>query len=131
MKSEKFALLIIAALHLAVQVTHSYGHAIAGVQNTLLQILFILLVVTVMPWTAVYVAWKMSMRIGSAIFTLSMAASFLFGYFLHFVIDSPDLLTNIIDAHRNIFFYSAMNLALLEFVGAFFGLYVFFRSPPG
>ena len=128
-KAEKFTLLIIATLHLALQLIHSYSHAVSGVQNTSLQQLFILLVVTIMPWVAVYVAWNMSMRNGSAIFSLSMAASFLFGYVLHFVINTPDLHLNVLEEHRGLFFHSASLLALLEFVGASFGVYFFARSP--
>ena len=129
MRAEKLTLLIIAALHLAAQIIHSYSHAVSGVQNTSLQLLFILLVVTIMPWAAVYVAWNRSLRKGSAIFSLSMAASFLFGYILHFVINTPDLHMNVMEEHRSLFFHSAFGLALLEFAGTLFGIYLFARNP--
>lgn len=128
MKSEKVALLIIAIFHLAAQAVHNHAHVIADVRNTLTELLFIIIVVTVMPWVAIVVAWKFSIRKGAAIFSLSMAASFLFGYFLHFVVDGPDLHSNVIHHHNSIFFHSAMLLALLEFAAFIFGLYVFLRS---
>ena len=64
---------------------------------------------------------------GSALFSLSMAASFLFGYFFHFVIGSPDLYSNVVGEHRGIFFHSAVILSLLEFSGFVLGLYVLIR----
>ena len=56
-----------------------------------------------------------------------MVAAFIFGYLLHFVIDSPDLHSNVIGEHKSVFFNSALNLALIEFVGFVFGAYVFAR----
>ena len=106
-KHDRAALLIIAALHLATQVAHNFAHIAAEVRNTLPELLFILLVVTVMPWTAILVAWRTNVRMGALIFSLSMAASFLFGYFLHFVVDSPDLHSNVVDKHRSVFLHSA------------------------
>ena len=98
-RSEAIALLVVAALHLIVGMVHHYAHVIAGVQNTMLELLFILLVVAIAPWAAVYVAWKRNLRTGAALFSLSMAASFLFGYLLHFVIDSPDHHAKVMKIH--------------------------------
>ncbi len=125
MKYEKLALLTIAVLHLIVQVIHGYSHVAADVQNTPLQLVFILLFITIAPLVAVYIVWKGNIRKGAGLFTLSMVAAFLFGYFLHFVIDSPDLHSNVIGEHKSVFFHSALNLALFEFVGFVFGTYVF------
>lgn len=128
MKSENLTLFIIAALHLLVQGTHGYSHIVTDVQNTLPQLIFIVLVVTVMPLAAVYIVLKGNIRKGAGIFALSMAAAFLFGYFFHFVMNSPDLHSNVIGGHKSVFFHSAFNLALIEFVGFFFGTYVFVCS---
>ncbi len=117
-------LLAIAVLHLVVQSTHGYSHVVAGVQNTSLQLIFIVLVITIAPWAAIYIIWKGNIRKGAGIFALSMVAAFLFGYLLHFVIDSPDLHSNVIGEHKSVFFHSALNLALIEFVGFVFGAYV-------
>lgn len=57
-RSEAVALLVIAALHLIVGVVHHYAHVIADVQNTALELLFILLAITIAPWAAVYVVWR-------------------------------------------------------------------------
>ena len=112
-----------AILHLAMQVTHGYSHVAAGVPLTAFQQLFIVAVVTVAPFAAVYVYWKLDRRRGAGLFAVSMGAAFLFGYLLHFVIDSPDLHSNVTGQHASMFFHSALGLALTEFVGCFFGAY--------
>ena len=72
---------------------------------------------------AVYVYWKLDRRRGAGLFAVSMGAAFLFGYLLHFVIDSPDLHSNVTGRHRDMFFHSALGLALTEFLGFSFGAY--------
>ena len=128
-KFEPLTLLAIALLHLAVGVTHGYGHIVADVPNTVLQQAFIVIVVTLLPLVAVLVAFRRSVRLGAVLFSASMAASFMFGYLLHFVIDSPDLHSNVIGEHEAIFFHSALNLALFEFVGFATGLLIAIRKP--
>jgi|AP95_1055475.scaffolds.fasta_scaffold491629_1 hypothetical protein len=54
-----------------------------------------------------------------------MLAALLFGYTLHFVINSLYLHSNAIGEFNNFFFHSALNLVIIEFVGFVFGVYVF------
>ena len=110
-------LLAVAALHLMVGGVHQYAHNVADVQTTALQTLFIVVVATVAPWAAVYVAWRWNRRVGCGLFSVSMGAAFLFGFLLHFVIDGPDLHTNVPAAHRSVFLHSAWALALVEVIG--------------
>ena len=67
-------------------------------------------------------AWCRSVRFGAGLFAASMTAAFLFGYLLHFVIDSPDLHSNVVGDHESVFFHSALSLALIELVGFAYGL---------
>jgi len=60
----------------------------------------------------------------AGLFSLSMFAAFLFGYSFHFVIDSPDSYSNVVGEYASVFFHSALNLAILEFVGFVFGAYI-------
>ena len=117
-----WVLLSIAVVHVAVQATHAYSHLIAEVPNTALQQVFIVVVVTLGPLAAVLVAWRRNLRLGAGLFAASMVAAFLFGYLLHFVIDSPDLHSNVADDHEAVFFHSALSLALIELVGFAYGL---------
>ena len=109
-------------------VVHHYAHVVADVRNTPLQLLFILLVVTIAPWATVYLAWRRTVKIGAAVFSLSMAASLAFGLVLHFVIDSPDLHSNVAPGHGAVFLHSALGLAVVEFTGFVRGVHVWFRG---
>ena len=126
-KSDTVALVVVATLHLIAQGIHSYSHTIAGVENSLPERLFILFIVTVLPWIAIFVSWRFDVGKGAALFALAMVASFLFGYSLHFVIDGPDLHSRVVEQYRSVFFHSAAGLALLEFSGFVLGLYVLAR----
>ena len=98
-RSDGLVLLALALLHLAAQVAHGYGHVAAGVPLTAFQQLFVVVIVTVAPLAAVYAYWKLDRRRGAGLFAVSMGAAFLFGYLLHFVIDSPDLHANVTGEH--------------------------------
>ena len=126
-RSDSLALLAIALLHLAAQVAHGYSHVAAGVALTAFQQLFVIVIVTVAPLCAVYAYWKLDSQRGAGLFAVSMGAAFLFGYLLHFVIDSPDLHANVAGEHSALFFHSALVLALTEFLGFFFGAYLVVR----
>ena len=119
---EQFTLAGIAALHLGVGLTHTYSHMAADVPIPAAQQVYIAIVVTLLPLAAVWLALRRSLRLGAALFAASMYASFVFGYLLHFVIDSPDLHSNVTGDSAGVFFHTALNLALIEFVGFAFGL---------
>ena len=121
MKSEIAILAVIAGLHLIVGAVHHYAHVAAGVENTPLELVFIVLVVTIAPWATICLAWKKTLKVGAALFSLSMAASLAFGLILHFGIDGPDLHSNVAPEHGTLFLHSALALALVEFVGFAFG----------
>ncbi len=112
----------IAALHLGVGLTHTYSHAAADVPIPAVHQVYIVIVVTLMPLAAVWLAFRRSLRLGVALFAASMYASFVFGYLMHFVLDSPDLHSNIVGDSAGVFFHTALSLALVEFVGFAFGL---------
>ena len=120
----------IAVVHLAAQAAHAYSHSVAEVSNTALQQMFIVVVVTLGPLTAWLVAWRRSLRLGAGLFAASMVAAFGFGYLLHFVIDSPDLHSNVVGEHAGVFFHSALGLAIIEFVGFGCGMAAALRKTP-
>ena len=75
MTSEITSLVVVAALHLITGTVHQYAHVVADVQSSPLQLLFLLLVVTITPWVAIYLAWRRTVTLGAALFSFSMAAS--------------------------------------------------------
>lgn len=121
-RSEVSILMLFASLHLVAQIAHGYSHNAANVDLTLSQLVFVVLVITILPWLAVVVAWKRNVTSGASLFALSMAASFLFGYIGHFVLDSPDLYSNVFGQYSGTFFHTALVLALLEFSGLIVGV---------
>ncbi|MXW61889.1 MAG: hypothetical protein F4003_08940 [Acidimicrobiaceae bacterium] len=125
---EQLTLLAVALVHVVVQLAHGYSHIVADVPNTAVQWVFILTVIVVLPLVAVAVAFRRDVRLGASLFAVSMLASFFFGYLLHFVIDSPDLHSNVVGEHESIFFHSALNLALIELVGFVSGLLIAIRK---
>ena len=129
MRFEQVTLLVLALVHLVVQLTHGYSHIEADVSLSAIQQVFIYVVTTFMPLAAVYVALRKDVRLGASLFAVSMAAAFLFGYLAHFVIDSPDLHSNVVGDYADFFFHSALNLAILEFVGFAFGFTIATRKP--
>ena len=128
MTSEITSLVVVAALHLITGAVHHYAHVVADVQNSLLQLIFILLVVTTAPWAAIYLAWRRTVTLGAALFSFSMAASLAFGLILYFAIDGPDLRSNVAPEHGAVFLYSATGLAAVEFTGFVLGVQIWFRG---
>ena len=117
-RSDIASLAIAAALHLVIGGVHQYAHAVAEVESSPpLQVLFNVLGVTTAPWAAIWLAWRRYLTIGAVIFSVSMAASLVFGLVLHFAVESPDLYSNVAPVHRTLFLHSAMALALMGFVG--------------
>ncbi len=127
-RPEKGSFLAIAVLHLGVGTIHQYSHTVADIRYTPFQLLFIILVVTVAPWVAVYLAWTRKMWLGASLFSISMGAACLFGVLFHFAIESPDLHVNVPAEYRRVFFHSAWALAIVEFVGFVVGALVGVRA---
>lgn len=127
MRLERFALLVVALAHLAAQLAHGYSHIATDVPITAAQLAYIIVVVTVLPLAAVAVVFWKHLCSGAWLFAASMAASFVFGYLFHFVLDTADLHSNVIGEHSDLFFHSALSLALIEFAGFVYGLAVALR----
>ena len=120
---------MLALVHLVVQLTHGWSHIETDVSLSAMQQVFVYVVATFMPLAAVYVALRKDVRLGAGLFAVSMAVAFLFGYLAHFVIDSPDLHSNVIGEHADLFFHSALSLAIIEFAGCAFGFTIATRKP--
>ena len=127
-RSDVASLAIVAAVHLVIGGVHQYAHVVAEVKNSLLQVVFIVLVVTIAPWVAIGIAWTRNLTLGAVVFSVAMLASLVFGLVLHFAVDSPDLYLNVVPKHRALFLHSALGLGLLEFVGFVLGAHVVMRS---
>ena len=93
------------------------------VTNTLAQNIFIVTVIFASPILAVMLLVRSRILSGCTIFTLSMLGSFVFGIVFHFILDTPDLCSNVRGIGSQLFFVSAILLATVEFIGFVWGVY--------
>ena len=113
----------IVLIHALVSGYHGWSHDYAAVPNTLAQRMFIVAVVFVSPLLAVILLARGRMRSGIAILTLSMLGALLFGALVHFVLDTPDLCSNVRGVGAQPFCVSAVLLAVVELIGFAWGSY--------
>src|SRR5574340_1040720 len=80
----------IVLAHLAVNVVHGLAHAKLHIGLTRGQIDFIVAVILLGPIVAMILLWTQLRRAGAWLLLVSMAGSFVFGAYYHFVLISPD-----------------------------------------
>lgn len=83
-----FALILVGA-HLLGTLVHAAAHIGAPVPSTTGQYLFVIAVIYIAPLTAVWLLLR-GRREGAALLAVSMGAAFLFGLINHFLVMSPD-----------------------------------------
>ena len=129
MKSIHILAIAIVLLHLAVSVPHGVAHSDLHIAMLLWQNVYIWLVITLLPLVAAVLIWKRR-RVGFLILLLSMAGSFLFGIFYHFIAAGPDnAITLPAHAATRAFQVTAMLIALTEAAGFIIGLLGWRGSP--
>jgi hypothetical protein len=134
MKAEKaepdglrLALLIII-IHAVVGSLHAAAHQVLGVELSLLQLIYIILVIMLAPLAAGILFWKRLKTEGGALLVCSLAGSLIFGVFNHFVGMSPDHVSRVAELPQKswafVFQITALLLALVEAFGIWAGLRV-------
>ena len=111
----------IVILHAFINIPHGMAHSNLHIQMNLWQKTYILLVINLLPLLAAVLIWRRK-RIGFLLLLFSMAGSFLFGVFYHFIAAGPDNVASL-TSHpwANTFEWSAYLLALTEAAGFFIG----------
>ena len=107
--------------HLLVSVLHGRAHDGGHVALTAAQSLFVFVVILAGPLAGLAVTFA-SRRAGGAIVALTMAASLLFGLINHFIIVSPDHVSQVAPEWRSLFASTAVLLMLTEAAGVVAGL---------
>ena len=112
----------IVILHAVITIPHGMAHSNLHIQMNLWQNIYILLVINVLPLLAAVLIWRRK-QIGFLLLLFSMAGSFIFGVFYHFIAAGPDNVASL-TTHpwTNTFKWSADLLALTEAAGFFIGL---------
>ena len=104
----------IVAAHLAVSFIHGAAHSGAAVPLSVLQNAFVWIVIFAGPLIALWMVWT-GRALGPELFLLTMAGSFVFGVVNHFVLESPDHVSQVTSATWRVPFQAtAAALALLE-----------------
>jgi hypothetical protein len=117
-------------LHLAVMLAHGSAHASAGVVLAPAALAFVIVVVGIGPLAGV--AWMLKdEQAGARIVGASMAASFVFGLFNHFLVAGADHVAHVPAPSRMLFGATAALLALSEAAGALLGIAIGWRSGRG
>ena len=122
MRNARFWGILLVILHIVIQVPHGIAHNMLHIEMSRWQSLYILIVINLLPIVAAIMVWRRK-RSGFLLLLLSMAASFVFGVFYHFIASGPDNVNSLgIHPWSNTFLWSAIFLALVEAAGAFIGL---------
>ena len=112
----------IVVLHAIVTIPHGMAHSNLHIQMNLWQNVYILVVINLLPLLAAVLIWRRK-RIGFLLLLFSMAGSFLFGGFYHFVGAGPDNVASL-TSHpwTRTFQWTAVLLAMSEAAGVFIAL---------
>lgn len=120
----RLALAIVIA-HAAIATLHGAAHKALGVELSLSQTLFVAIVITVAPVLAGVLLWKRAGAAGAPVFLISMAGSFVFGVYYHFIAISPDHVSHVAATSRGpwatAFQVTAFLLMFVELAGIVVG----------
>jgi len=113
----------IVLAHLAISIPHGMAHADLQIGLSMLQNLYVWIVITVGPLIAMALLWTKYQHAGALLLAVSMFGSLLFGVWNHFVACGPD---NVAEVAANfwgsLFRITAVLLAVTEAAGVWLGV---------
>lgn len=115
----RLGLAAVVLAHLIVTLVHGAAHTRAHVPLSRAGNLFVFLVILAGPLVGLALAWRAE-RAGAWIVALAMAGALVFGVVNHFVLTSPDHVSQVSADWRPVFTTTAVLLAVTELLG--FGL---------
>jgi hypothetical protein len=115
--------LLLVIAHAAVAFWHGTAHSQVPVALSTPQQVFVVIVVLLLPFVGLALLWSRQASAGLWIITVSLFASLLFGLINHFVLHSPDNVTQLPQQPaRDSFIISAALVAATEAVGTVISL---------
>lgn len=102
---------------------HAWSHIHAAVLTTAMQDVFIGVVGVILPIVALILILGRRLAFGYGLFSVAMLGSFIFGVCYHFILDTPDLSSNVKSAGAEHFTASAFLLAVVEITGFVWGVH--------
>jgi hypothetical protein len=115
---------VIAVIHAIAHSLHGLAHQEIPVPLSLLQTIFIGTVILLAPILAAVLLWTNFHRIGGWLLLSSMAGSILFGIYNHFIVISPDHISQVsILGWGLLFQITAILILIVDGLGAAIGLW--------
>jgi hypothetical protein len=112
----------IVVLHALIAIPHGLAHSNLNIRMNLWQNIYILVVINALPAVAAILIGR-HRRVGFLLLLVSMAGSFLFGVFYHFIGAGPDNVASLTEhPWTHTFQVTAVLLALTEAAGFVLGL---------
>ena len=103
--------------HLVISLLHGNAHSGAHIELSSLATLFVFAIILAGPLVGLALTW-VSRRTGGWVVAITMAAAFAFGVVNHFLLTSPDHVTQVASEWRPLFASTAALLALSEALGS-------------
>jgi len=115
---------ILIAIHAIVVVLHGLAHARIPVPLSLIQSLFVDVVIVFAPLVAAVLLWTAFDRLGHWLFLTSMTGALLFGIYNHFIAMSPDHISQVpFDGWGVLFQVTTLLLLVTEGIGCGVGIW--------
>jgi hypothetical protein len=114
----------IAIVHAIANGLHGLSHVKIPVPLSLIQSLFVSIVIFLIPIVATILLWTQFDRIGSWLLLSSIAGSLLFGIYNHFIVISPDHVSQVTFAGWGLFFQiTAILILIVDGLGCGIGVW--------
>ncbi|MEH2312401.1 MAG: hypothetical protein V7K18_08375 [Nostoc sp.] len=115
---------IIVVIHAIINGLHGLAHVEIPVSLSLLQSLFVGIVIFPIPMIAAVLLWTQFYRIGSWLLLSSIAASLLFGIYNHLLVISPDHLSQVSFTGWGLLFQiTAILILIVDGFGCWIGIW--------
>ena len=114
----------LVVFHFVVSAIHGLAHQIIPIPTSILQYLFIIPIIIISPIVATIMLWRKFINTGTALLFYSMLGALIFGVYNHFIVISPDHISQIPSTSwGKLFQITAVVLAILETLGVGVGLW--------
>ena len=120
-----FGALALVLIHLVISTAHGWAHQGAMVALTTFGYVYVVVVITLLPWVAAALLFTRKKKMGALLLALSMLSSFVFGFWYHFLSNTGDNVTQVHGPWHSTFLWTAIVLAVIELGGTIVGLCLF------
>jgi cation transport ATPase len=120
-----FLALALVLIHLVISTAHGWAHQGAMVALTTFGYVYVVVVITLMPFVAAGLLFTRMKKIGALLLAFSMLGSFIFGFWFHFLSNTNDNVSQVHGPWHSTFIWTAIALAVIELAGTVVGFRLF------